>query len=221
LKNAEKLTTPIHVRFLPSLINSCRIEVVGIFESRPTRAADVLVGRAGVPVPPDDLRIGQMNQILIDCGQFFIIHFPNLGSGFTWRKRWARLSGGHGPKSVLLSLCPLKTSSAAKILVITDRVDREFDFLGSHGDVLSAVHLHPEERPSAASRSIRPLKPLGRCQPTFGACTLAGSPLLRRRAPDRYGRGVDYSIALVKRLSAFFIMLIGFEWVRPRLTPET
>src|SRR6516164_6154815 len=39
-------------------------------------------------------------------------------------------------------------------------VDREFDFFGSHVDVLSAVHLHPEERPSAASRSIRPLKPL-------------------------------------------------------------
>src|SRR5262249_54524180 len=33
-------------------------------------------------------------------------------------------------------------------------VDREFDFLGSHVDVLLAVHLHPEERPSAASRSI-------------------------------------------------------------------
>ena len=32
-------------------------------------------------------------------------------------------------------------------------VDREFDFLGSHVDVLLAVHLHPEERPSAASRS--------------------------------------------------------------------
>src|SRR5215831_5827579 len=62
---------------------------------------------------------------------------------------------------------------------------------------------------------------LGRCQPTFGACTLAGLPLLRRRAPDRHGRGVDYSIALVERLSAFFIMLIGFEWVRPRLTPGT
>src|SRR6516225_4635015 len=149
-----------------------------------------------------------------------------IGSGFTWRKRWARLSGGHGPKSVLLSLCLLKTSSAAEILVITDpnadrSVDREFDFLGSHVDVLSAVHLHPEERPSAASRSIRPLKPLGRCQPTFGACTLAGLPLLRRRAPNRHGRGVDYSIALVERLSAFFIMLIGFEWVRPRLTPGT
>src|SRR5262249_39851417 len=43
-----------------------------------------------------------------------------IGSGFTWRKRWARLCGGHGPKSVLLSLCLLKTSSAAEILVITD-----------------------------------------------------------------------------------------------------
>ena len=100
-------------------------------------------------------------------------------------------------------------------------VDREFDFLGSHVDVLLAVHLHPEERPSAASRSIRPLKPLGRCRPTFGACTLTGLSLLRRRAPDKHGRGVDYSIALVERLSAFFIMLIGFEWVRSRLTPGT
>jgi uncharacterized protein YbjT (DUF2867 family) len=44
---------------------------------------------------------------------------------------------------------------------------------------------------------------------------------LRRRSPDRHGRGVDYSIALVERLSAFFIMLIGFEWVRPRLAPGT
>src|SRR5262249_17504028 len=56
-----------------------------------------------------------------------------IGSGFTWRKRWARLSGGHGPKSVLLSLCLLKTLSAAEILVITDpnanrSVVREFDF---------------------------------------------------------------------------------------------
>ena len=41
---------------------------------------------------------------------------------------------------------------------------------------------------------------------------------LRRRSPDRHGRGVDYPIALIERLSAFFIMLIGFEWVRPRLT---
>jgi hypothetical protein len=42
-----------------------------------------------------------------------------IGSGFTWRKQWARLCSGHGPKSVLLSLC-LLTSSAAEILVITD-----------------------------------------------------------------------------------------------------
>jgi hypothetical protein len=41
------------------------------------------------------------------------------------------------------------------------------------------------------------------------------------RSLDRHGRGVDYSIALVERLSAIFIMLIGFEWVRPRLTPGT
>src|SRR5262249_54072995 len=43
-----------------------------------------------------------------------------IGSGFTWRKRWAWLCNGHGPKSILLSLCLLKTSSAAEILVITD-----------------------------------------------------------------------------------------------------
>src|SRR5258708_39377647 len=47
------------------------------------------------------------------------------------------------------------------------------------------------------------------------------SPSFRRRSSDRHGRGVDYSIALVERPSAFFIMLIGFEWVRPRLTPGT
>ena len=40
------------------------------------------------------------------------------------------------PSSVLLSLCLLKTSSAAEILVITDpnadrSVDREFDFLAA------------------------------------------------------------------------------------------
>src|SRR6266508_3364464 len=54
-----------------------------------------------------------------------------------------------------------------------------------------------------------------------GASPWPASPLLRRGSPDRHGRGVDYSIALVERLSAFFIMLIGFEWVRPRLTPGT
>jgi hypothetical protein len=44
---------------------------------------------------------------------------------------------------------------------------------------------------------------------------------LRRRSPDRHGRRVDYSIALVECLSAFFIMLIGFEGIRPRLAPGT
>src|SRR5216683_310075 len=63
--------------------------------------------------------------------------------------------------------------------------------------------------------------PTSSCRPPFGACTLTGLSLLRRRAPDKHGRGVDYSIALVERLSAFFITLIGFEWVRPRLTPGT
>ena len=56
---------------------------------------------------------------------------------------------------------------------------------------------------------------------SFGACRLAGFASLRRRLPDRHGRGIDYSIALVERLSAFFIMFIGFEGVRPRLTPGT
>src|SRR5262249_13600166 len=149
-----------------------------------------------------------------------------IDSGFTWRKRWAWLCSGHGPKSVLLSPCLLKSSSAAELLVITDpnadrSVDREFDFLGSHVDVLSAVHLHPDERPSAASRSIRPLKLWAAVNPRSAPAPWPASPLLRRRAPDRHGRGVDYSIALVERLSAFFIMLIGFEWVRPRLTPGT
>src|SRR5215467_4894770 len=70
-------------------------------------------------------------------------------------------------------------------------------------------------------RRIWPLKPLGRCRPRSAPAPWPASPLLRRRSPDRHGRGVDYSIALVERLSAFFIMLIGFEWVRPRLTPGT
>jgi len=50
---------------------------------------------------------------------------------------------------------------------------------------------------------------------------VTGLASLRRTSSDRYGRGVDYSIALVEGLSALFIMLIGFEWVRPRLTPGT
>ena len=66
----------------------------------------------------------------------------------------------------------------------------------------------------------RPLKLLGRRRPR-SVPTPRASPLLRKRSPDRHGRGADYSIALVERLSAFFIMLIGFEWVRPRLTPGT
>ena len=47
------------------------------------------------------------------------------------------------------------------------------------------------------------------------------SPSLRRRSLDRHGHGIDYSIALVERLFAFFIMFIGFEGVGPRLTPRT
>src|SRR5262249_20772519 len=38
-------------------------------------------------------------------------------------------------------------------------VDREFDFLGSHVDVLSAIHLHPEERQSGASRNTELRRP--------------------------------------------------------------
>src|SRR5262249_19547926 len=100
-------------------------------------------------------------------------------------------------------------------------VDREFDFLCSHVDVLSAVYLHPEEPRPAASRRISPWNPVGCCGPTVAACTLADLSLLRSRTPDRQRRAVDYAIVLVERLSAFFIMLIGFEWVRPRLTPGT
>src|SRR5262249_29998595 len=43
-----------------------------------------------------------------------------IGPGLTGNEWRSRLSAGHGPKSVLLSLCLLKTSSAAEILVITD-----------------------------------------------------------------------------------------------------
>jgi hypothetical protein len=32
--------------------------------------------------------------------------------------------------------------------------------------------------------------------------------LFQGRSPDRHGRGVDYSIALVERLSAFFIIIL-------------
>jgi hypothetical protein len=71
------------------------------------------------------------------------------------------------------------------------------------------------------SRSIRLLKPLGRCRSHSAPARWPASRSLRRRPPDGHGRGVDYSIALVKRLSAFFIMLIGFEWVRPRFAPGT
>jgi hypothetical protein len=71
------------------------------------------------------------------------------------------------------------------------------------------------------SRSIRPLKPLSRCRSHSAPARWPASRLLRRRSPEGPGRGVDYSIALVKRLSAFFIMLIGFEWVCPRLAPGT
>src|SRR5262249_50339189 len=55
-----------------------------------------------------------------------------IGSDFTWRKRWAWPCSGHRPKSILLSLCLLKTSSAAEILVITDpNGDRnKIDLLG-------------------------------------------------------------------------------------------
>jgi hypothetical protein len=59
--------------------------------------------------------------------------------------------------------------------------------------------------------SIRPLKPLGRCRPRSAPASWRVSPLLPRRSPDRHGRGVDYPIALVERVSAFFIMLVGFE----------
>src|SRR4029450_6240239 len=66
------------------------------------------------------------------------------------------------------------------------------------------------------SRSIRLLKPLGRCRSHSAPARWPASRSLRRRSPYGPERGVDYSIALVKRLSAFFIMLIGFEWVCPR-----
>ena len=77
-----------------------------------------------------------------------------IGSDFTWRKQWAWLCSGHGPKSVLLFLNFIRSKNLGHYRPNADRsVDREFDFLGSHVDVLSAVHLHPEERQSGASRS--------------------------------------------------------------------
>jgi len=69
------------------------------------------------------------------------------------------------------------------------------------------------------SRGTRPLKPLGRCRSHSALAPWPASRSLRRRSPDRHGRRVDYSIALVECLSALFIMLIRFEWVRPRLAP--
>src|ERR1700730_18064242 len=49
---------------------------------------------------------------------------------------------------------------------------------------------------------------------SFGARKLAGFTVITEEI-------ASYSIALVERLSAFFIMFIGFERVRPRLTPRT
>src|SRR5437588_12761450 len=41
-----------------------------------------------------------------------------IGSGFTWRKRWAWLCSGHGPKSKLLSL-----SAATRLCAATTSAD--------------------------------------------------------------------------------------------------
>src|SRR2546430_13971182 len=41
-----------------------------------------------------------------------------IGSGFTWRKRWAWLCSGHGPKSQLLSL-----SAATRLVAATSIAD--------------------------------------------------------------------------------------------------
>jgi hypothetical protein len=75
------------------------------------------------------------------------------------------------------------------------------------------------QKTSCATKEAPPAAPAlaaagGAAQPAWRA-----SRPLRRRSTDRHGRGVDYSIALLERLSAFFIMLIGFEG-RPRLTPR-
>jgi hypothetical protein len=42
----------------------------------------------------------------IMCGKYDAVaqRQHRIGSGFTWRKRWAWLCSGHGPKSVSLSL---------------------------------------------------------------------------------------------------------------------
>src|SRR5262249_15948631 len=76
-------------------------------------------------------------------------------------------------------------------------------------------------RTSAWRNQNPPSLPLGPHRPRSPPTPWPASPSLRRRSSNRDGRGIDYSIALVERLSAFFIMLIGFEWVRPRLTPGT
>jgi hypothetical protein len=67
------------------------------------------------------------------------------------------------------------------------------------------------QKTSCATKEAPPAAPAlaaagGAAQPAWRA-----SRPLRRRSTDRHGRGVDYSIALLERLSAFFIMLIGFE----------
>jgi hypothetical protein len=64
-------------------------------------------------------------------------------------------------------------------------VDREFDFVGSHVDVLPAGHLHPEEWPSGRCEAFGPLSA------TFGARTLAGFTVITG------GRRTDMGVASI------------------------
>src|SRR6516165_4070580 len=100
-------------------------------------------------------------------------------------------------------------------------------FASPNGDRLFFIQMAKNREFSRPNREFKFRSCFGpafgscRCRPRSAPAPWPASLILRRRSPDRHGRGVDYSIALVERLSAFFIMLIGFEWVRPRLTPGT
>jgi hypothetical protein len=75
-------------------------------------------------------------------------------------------------------------------------------------DLRERCSFYAREVRASATWTLR----MPRCRPRSVA-SLAGFTVITERSPDRHGRGVDYSTAPVECLSAFFIMLIGFERV--------
>src|SRR5207248_7356232 len=73
----------------------------------------------------------------------------------------------------------------------------------------------PEERPSGACRSMKykAVEALGPLSTTLGACTLAGFTVITDEIAGQTWALRRLFHSLVQRLSAFFIMLIGFERV--------